>query len=101
MNRRVSRMTTTVQAPDRLFLATFLILGIGIFLPLTDLSAQEDTPCSPEPTNMPVSYGDLISCQLETTGDSDIFTFAGAAGDVIVAQVAESGGFGEPCLEIF
>jgi hypothetical protein len=73
----------------------------ALFLLPANLDAQEGIPCIPEPTVMGISYGDLITCELGTAGDSDIFTFAGTVGDAIVAQVAETSGFGEPCLEIF
>lgn len=65
------------------------------------VSAQEGTECPDGPATMPISYGDLIICQIEEIGDSDAFSFTGNASDKIILQVAEVPGFGEPCIEVF
>ncbi|WP_200254040.1 hypothetical protein [Thiococcus pfennigii] len=44
--------------------------------------------CDPEPTDMPVEYGDLITCQTDTTNDVDFFRFVGSVGDRIIIDVS-------------
>jgi len=39
--------------------------------------------CAPEPGVTDVSYGDLVKCQIDIVGDSDLFRFQGQAGEVI------------------
>ena len=48
------------------------------------VTAQDGIPCPGEPTNMAIVYGDVVSCTL-FSGDTDLFTFSGVAGEVIVA----------------
>lgn len=64
-------------------------------------AAQDGLPCPGEPTDMAISYGQSITCQINVRGDTDTFRFAGAAGDVIVIQAAvglASAVF--PCFEL-
>ena len=38
---------------------------------------------------MAIAYGDVVTCTFQT-GDTDVFTFAGAAGDVIVVNLYDA-----------
>lgn len=60
----------------------------------------ESTPCSSEPTDMSISYGDVITCAIDTSGDSDLFEFSGSSGDVIVVQSVWTSGTMRPCIEL-
>jgi hypothetical protein len=55
-------------------------------------AATESIPCSPEPTDMVIKYGDVIACQLETVGDADIYRFSGKVGETVLIQVADGDG---------
>ncbi|MCX6553129.1 MAG: fibronectin type III domain-containing protein [Acidobacteria bacterium] len=62
---------------------------------------QERTLCTPEPTDMVVTYGDVIDCSIESSGDSDTFRFSGSAGEVIVIQgVIGAVSSVRPCVEL-
>ena len=61
-------------------LLSFLPFGPPVF-------ATDVLVCSPEPTNMLISPGDSVVCQLEVVGDTDAFRFQGNAGDKIVILV--------------
>jgi hypothetical protein len=73
-------------------IAKGIVLWLGLFLILTGsaLAEVEGIPCSPEPTEMSFTYGDLITCQINSVGDSDIFRFSGSAGQNIVLQVTST-----------
>jgi hypothetical protein len=43
--------------------------------------------CSSEPTTMSITYGNIVACSLEVVGDSDVFRFAGNAGETIAINV--------------
>ncbi|MBI3989402.1 MAG: hypothetical protein HY347_07270 [candidate division NC10 bacterium] len=63
-------------------------------------AAVEGRGCSPEPTDMVISYGDLVNCRIDSIGDTDVFRFSGTAGEVIIVQVSQQSG-GTPCIELF
>jgi hypothetical protein len=66
------------------------------------LAADESKPCTAEPTNMRIRYGDVIACDLSTGVDSDGFTFSGRDGDKIVLAVTNPGEhLILPCIELF
>ena len=65
------------------FLALFFVC-INLIFHNSLLEAQEGIPCSPEPTVMEISYGDLVICSIDTPGDTDTFWFSGVAGESIV-----------------
>lgn len=49
---------------------------------------------------MTISYGDLVTCAIDVVGDTDLFTFSGTAGEVIMLQATRQSG-GSPCVELF
>jgi hypothetical protein len=59
----------------------------------------EGVPCTPEPTDMAISYGDLITCAIDVAGESDVFRFLGSDGENAVLQVTSLGSF-SPCMEL-
>jgi predicted phage tail protein len=48
--------------------------------------AQDGIPCPAEPTTMSIAYGDAVTCTLQNASDTDVFTFAGMAGEVIIVN---------------
>lgn len=62
-----------------------LILGALVW-PVTS-AAESDVPCEAEPTDMTIAYGALIDCAIDPLGDTDVFRFQGASGEVVVVQV--------------
>jgi hypothetical protein len=39
---------------------------------------------------MPIAYGDVVTCAINVPGDTDVFTFSGVAGEVIVVNAYNS-----------
>lgn len=77
---------------------TFMVLVI--MLPII-AQAQGAIPCAPEPTDMEINYGDLVSCAIDFPGDSDVFRFFGQTGERVVVDGSRSGVDGvAPCLEL-
>jgi hypothetical protein len=62
-------------------------------------AAPEGRPCSAEPTDMLIEYGDIVTCEISPVGDLDLFRFEGQAGERVVGQVAPQAG-GDACLEV-
>lgn len=50
-----------------------LLLCCGI--PTLGEAAVEGIPCTPEPTDMIISYGDVVTCAIDVIGDTDVFRF--------------------------
>jgi hypothetical protein len=63
-------------------------------------AALEGRPCSAEPTDMLIEYGDVVTCEIAPVGDLDLFRFQGQAGEKVVALAARQVGGGSPCLEL-
>ncbi len=57
--------------------------------------------CLAEPLETPISYGDIVQCELALVGDTDVFTFQGQAGEVIDIFVAKTTGVGTPIIKLF
>jgi hypothetical protein len=55
----------------------------------------------PEPTDMLIAYGELIICQIEPVGDTDLFRFPAAAGEVVTILTSRQAGSNAPCIELF
>jgi hypothetical protein len=69
-----------------------LVVGLGAGVVFA--AAAEAAPCSAEPTDMAVNYGDLISCDITPATDVDLYRFSGLAGDTILAEAAKVSGTG-------
>ena len=80
-------------------LSRIVCLTVGLLISVP-LAGAAELQCSPEPTDMAISYGDFVTCQLEIVGDSDRFRFNAAAGEVVTIQATQQSG-GQPCMELF
>jgi hypothetical protein len=78
----------------------WLVVALTLFLPAISKAEIEGTPCDPEPTDMNISYGDLITCSIDPVGDSDTFRFFGTVDEVIVLKAARQSGSILPCIEL-
>ncbi|MHC4489590.1 MAG: hypothetical protein ACYSW7_10520 [Planctomycetota bacterium] len=76
-----------------------LVLSLG--LPAMAGAIEEGIPCPPEPTNMDIEYGDLVTCSIDVIGDTDVFRFLADGGEKVVVQASKQGGTGTPCIELF
>jgi hypothetical protein len=64
-------------------------------------AVAQGTPCSPEPTDIAISYSSIVGCAIDVAGDTDIFRFDGMSGESITMLVLRSGGGGVPCIELY
>src|SRR5262245_10499589 len=77
--------------------AMLLLLG----MPKSAHAQSEGVPCSPEPTEMSISYGDVILCDVGTVSDTDVFRFFGSAGETILMVAApQSGSTLQFCVDL-
>jgi len=81
-------------------LIAFLLTVTFLILPLPAGAMVEGIPCTSEPTDMPLSYGDLVLCQITPIGDADLFRFSSGIGEVVDILVSRRDG-GNPCVELF
>ena len=72
---------------------------VAVTEPPGTFMAETVTKC-PEPTNLTVAYGDLVSCPLVNSGEIDRFQFSGEVGDEVLVNVAYLGGGLRPCVEL-
>jgi hypothetical protein len=72
--------------------AAVLVATVGAGAMLAGAAEAAPGPCSPEPTDMSLAYGDLISCDITPATDVDLYRFAGHAGDTILAEAAKVSG---------
>jgi hypothetical protein len=86
----------------RTFVQWVVCLVIGFLCcPTMSGAAAEGISCTPEPTDMIITYGDLITCKVESNGDSDIFRFSGISGESITIISSNQDGFVQPCIELY
>lgn len=58
--------------------------------------------CAAEPTDMSLSPGDIVSCEIAPIADSDLFRFEGVAGSTVVLTLTDATAFGaHPLAQIF
>jgi|GEM_PF-5495208 len=55
-------------------------------------AVDESIPCSSEPTDDSIDYGETISCNIDVVGDSDLFRLQGQVGEVILLHIADGDG---------
>jgi len=104
-----SQSTESKSVIESVGLAKRLINQVLLFVPESFVlfpthSAKADVegrPCDPEPTNMLIGYGDLITCGIDPSGDIDVYRFQGSATEVVSIQLTYQSGSGRPCLELF
>jgi hypothetical protein len=81
-----------------------LVWGMGLVfflaLPYPGQAAVEGITCLSEPTDMVITYGDLINCSININSDTDLFRFAGNAGEKVVVQITYQSGTMRPCIEL-
>lgn len=86
----------------KIVLHTLTLLAIMASMTLP-VYAQDISPaCETEPTDVSISYGDLLICAINPRGDSDIFRFFGNIGDraIIESNDVGDGSFFGMCLEL-
>lgn len=66
------------------------LLAVLMLVPLP-LAAEPEplTPCTAEPTNMTINYGDVVECAIDAAGDTDLFRFDGTAGTVVILSLRD------------
>src|SRR5688572_11681934 len=69
--------------------ACFALMAL-VCVPSVVQGQESPVTCPGEPTNMAVAYGALVSCAIETTGDTDTFTFTGAVGEAVIVHVTRA-----------
>ena len=52
---------------------------------LCSLVGKAEATCEPEPTDMSVAYGELVTCDI-AIGDTDLYRFSGNTGDQILVE---------------
>ena len=77
--------------------ALTLTLGVCLLFPSV-ASAQKGMPCTPDPVDMFIMYGNLITCSIDQPGISDLYRFNGTAGQRIIIDA--SSGTTYPCIEL-
>lgn len=93
-----SKSRTTFR---HIFCFAVLMLVPLLFVTYQDGTASASSiPCSGEPTEMAIMYGDAVTCMIDTEGDKDTFTFEGIAGDVMLVQVVWNDGTMRPCIDL-
>ncbi len=60
----------------------------------------EGFPCEDEPTDQNIAYGDVVTCAVSPTGDSDLFRFTGVTGEIVKIVMSRTSGH-YPCIELF
>lgn len=76
--------------------------GIVCILPSVAAAAQKN--CTPEPTDEPIFYGDVIGCQTHGGDAGDFFRFNATAGDhvrIVMTQLAGGDVGASPCFKLF
>lgn len=90
----------SMPVSPRLFPVLCGVLAVSVSMVIhRPAYAQEGISCAAEPTDMTVSYGDAVRCSIGVSGDSDVFRFAGAAGETIVIQASTASSVW-PCVEL-
>jgi hypothetical protein len=87
-------------------LTIFVFCAMLFVLSPQDGRAEQPINCIAEPTDMIVQYGNLLkgpNCVIASAGDTDVFRFAGAAGEKVVLQVTDLNGLGAlvTCITLF
>ena len=93
-------MTSSIDR--RRFAFTMLALRVSMLVAICGSAGPGQAAvfgCAAGDTN--VSYGDNVTCQIETLGDSDRFRFTAAAGDKVIIQAVNQASSGGPCVQVF
>jgi hypothetical protein len=72
-----------------------VVIAVLILISSTVRAAIEPVvQCNPEPTNMLIAYGDIVTCSTEAVGDADTFRFSGSMGESIQIELLGTKSFG-------
>src|SRR5437764_558475 len=74
------------------FLSTLLLAGSA-------WATNESIPCTGEPTDMAIAYGNVITCAIDIAADTDTFRFSGRKGERVVILASRQSG-GTPCVAL-
>jgi hypothetical protein len=86
------------MGPVRSLAATSLAALVALATPAV-AETELPVPCSPEPTDMAIAYGSLVTCEIAPIGDLDVFRFAGKEGEAVLLR-AEATDAGDACVEL-
>ena len=74
-------------------LVAALFIGAVLLCAGNAQAQTEGQPCAAEPTDQLIAYGDHIyPCEIGLVGDSDLFRFQGAMGEVVTIRVVDQAG---------
>ncbi len=76
-------------------------IGCLLLPSISGAVVEQAIPCFPEPTDMVMQYGDIVTCQIDVLVDADLFRFSASAGEVIVLQISRLSGNGTSFIELF
>jgi len=78
----------------------FLITLLCLVTPTCHASANA-VPCA-KPTNMIITYGELVTCTITPVGDIDLFQFQGTAGEAVMITASNANGAAlpTPCVAL-
>ena len=68
------------------------LLALSALGPPAWAAAEPVTACAAEPTDMTITFGDVVDCNIDVAGDSDLFRFQGAANSVVVLSLLDMTG---------
>ena len=77
---------------------------LAMVFPQYSEAAENSIPCTAEPTDMTIHYGEHINCTIGPIGaDSDTFRFSGRAGDNVILVLANAGRFSriQACVDLY
>ena len=83
----------------RFFLTLACAVAVSSAPALAWAAAEVTKPCPAEPTDMSITYGDHVSCEISPVGDMDLFRFQGQAGERMAVVGTRLAG-GSPCIEV-
>lgn len=74
-----------------------LALTMGVCLLLSPVARAQSMQCTGQPDE-PITYGNIVTCSISAPGDSQTFTFNGAAGERV--EIVMSSSSYAPCVEL-
>jgi hypothetical protein len=98
-NKKLYFSTYLIGTCRKCLLYLIALFSLCIFVSSTEATI-ENTPCLLEPTDMIITYGTLINCSIDISGDSDTFRFSGTDGERIVIQGSWQSGALRPCVTL-
>jgi hypothetical protein len=84
---------------NRFFLTLACAVAVSSAPALAWAAAEVTKPCPAEPTDMLLTSGDHVGCEISPVGDMDLFRFEGQAGEKVVLVGTQKAG-GIVCMEM-